>query len=272
VNPITSFIKRYPQVVFWAIAYIVNWGGWIMYMLFPSDLWQLAIWGIALGGLFVTAVADGRSGVKEYFSRIVRWRVGVQWYAVALLLPLAIRFAALGLNILSGAEMTASFQLPPWSEFAAAFLFIFFTISLGEEPGIRDFSLPRFMNARSAIAASLVIGVLHAIWHLPLFVFAGDPPIIIVMIIAGSVVFTWLFNNTKGSVLLAMLFHASVDVWTPLFNPLFSGADAQRQTLWLVGLYLAFAVLITILTGRELGRKPRRTMEAIPADQPLAAK
>lgn len=271
MNSITSFIRRYPQAVFWAIAYIVNWGGWILYMFFPSDLWQLAIWGIALGGLFVTAVADGRSGVGEYLSRIVRWRVGIQWYAVALLLPLAVRFAALGLNILSGAEMTAGFQLPPWSDFAAGFLFIFFTISLGEEPGFRGFSLPRFMNTRSALAASLIIGVLHAIWHLPLFVFAGDPPIIIVMIIAGAIVFTWLFNNTKGSVLLAMLFHASVDVWTPLFNPLFSGADAQRQTIWLVALYAALAVLLVLLTSKELGRKPDMAAQRLAADQPLGA-
>ena len=237
MNAIASFIKRYPQAVFWGIAYVLNWGGWIMYMLYPSDLWQLLIWGVALGGLFVTAVADGRSGVKVFLSRIVRWRVHIKWYAVALLLPLAVRLTAFGLNLLTGAQMATSFTFPPWQDFLAAFLFIFFTISLGEEPGFRGFSLPRFMTARTAVMASLIVGVLHAIWHLPLFVFGGDPPIIFLLVIFGSFIFTWLFNNTKGSVLLVMLFHASVDVWTPIFNPLFTGAEAMRQTYLMIAVY-----------------------------------
>jgi membrane protease YdiL (CAAX protease family) len=271
MNPITSFVKRYPQAVFWGIAYAVNWGGWILYMLFPSDLWQFMIWGVALGGVLVTAIVDGRSGLRTYFSRIVRWRVGIQWYAVALLLPLVVRLAAFGLNVLTGAVMTSSFQLPAWPELVTGFLFIFFTISLGEEPGFRGFSLPRFLTVRTAVAASLIIGVLHAIWHLPLFVFAGDPPIIALLVIAGSFIFTWLFNNTKGSVLLAMLFHASVDIWTPIFNPLFTGADAQRQTIWLVVAYSAVAILLVVLTGKELGRKPEAATETITTvDQPLA--
>lgn len=272
MNSIASFIKRYPQAIFWAIAYILNWGGWIMYMFFPSDLWQFLIWGVALGGAFVTVVADGRSGLKEYLSRIVRWRVGIQWYLVALLLPLAVRLAALGLNLLTGADMTASFQFPPLTDFAAAFLFIFLSISLGEEPGFRGFSLARFLNTRSAVAASLIVGVLHALWHAPLFVFAGDPAITTsILVIAGSFIFTWLFNKSKGSVLIVMLFHASVDVWTPIFQPLFSGADAQRQTIWLVAVYVAVAILLILLTGKELGRKPDTSTQTVTADQPLAA-
>jgi membrane protease YdiL (CAAX protease family) len=270
MNPITSFIKRYPQAVFWGIAYVLNWGGWILYMLFPSDLWQFLIWGVALGGLLVTAIVDGRGGLKEYLSRMVRWRVGIQWYAVALLLPLALRLAAFGLNLLTGAHMAASFQFPPLSDFLAAFLFILITISLGEEPGFRGFSLPRFMMARTAVMASLIVGVLHAIWHLPLFVFAGDPPIIFLFVIIGSFIFTWLFNNTKGSVLLVMLFHASVDAWTPIFNPLFTGAEAMRQTYLLIAVYGVVALLIVLLAGKELGRKPARLDSVGRADQPLA--
>jgi CAAX protease family protein len=272
MKAIANFIRRYPQAVFWAIAYGVFFGGYVMYMLFPSDLWQYLIWGVALGGLFVTAVADGRSGVKVFFSRIVRWRVGIQWYAVALLLPLVLRLGAYGLNILFGAQPTTSLQLPPWPELIGSFLFIFFTVSLGEEPGFRGFALPRLLIGRTAIAASLILGVLHAFWHLPLFLFAGDPPLqTILIVISGSVIFTWMFNHTRGSVLLAMLLHASVDLWTPVFNPLFSGTEAMRQSIWLTALYVLTAILIALLAGRELGRKLVIAAQPVAQDQPLAA-
>jgi membrane protease YdiL (CAAX protease family) len=269
MNAIASFIKRHPQAVFWGIAYVLNWGGWIMYMMFPSDLWQLLIWGVALGGLFVAAVVDGRSGVKEFLSRIVRWRVGLQWYAVALLLPLAVRLAAFGLNLLTGAQMATAFQLPSWTDFLASFVFIFLTISLGEEPGFRGFSLARYLTTRTAVMASLIVGVLHAIWHLPIYVFGGDPPITFIMVIFGSFIFTWLFNKTKGSVLIMMLFHASVDVWSPIFNPLFTGAAAMRQLYLLIALYGAVALLIVLLTGKEMGRKPAPSVESAPVGAPV---
>ena len=269
MNAIATFIKRHPQTVFWGLAYVLNWGGWIMYMFFPSDMWQFLIWGIALAGAFVTVVADGRSGLKEFLSRIVRWRVGIQWYVVALFLPLAVRLAAFGLNLLTGAQMATSFVFPPWQDFLAAFLFIFLTISLGEEPGFRGFSLPRFMVARTAVMASLIVGVLHAIWHLPIYVFGGDPPITFLLVIFGSFIFTWLFNNTKGSVLLAMLFHTSVDVWSPIFNPLFTGADAMRQLYLLIAIYGVVALVIVLLTGKEMGRKPAAALPTAPASEPL---
>ncbi len=273
MNPITSFIKRYPQAIFWGIAWSTWFFGWYMSSKYPSDLWFLFIYGPFLTGALVTAIADGRSGLKTFFSRMVRWRVGIKWYAVALFLPLVIRLAAFGLNILSGATMPTNIHLPTWNELIAAFLFpSFLLIALGEEPGFRGFALPRLLVGRSALAASLILGVLHAIWHIPLFIFGSDPPIIVVMVISGAVLNTWLFNNTNGSVLLAMLLHASIDLMVGIFNPLFSGADAERYLLMQAVVFVAIAVLLPILTGRELGRKPETTMETMIADQPLMAK
>ena len=234
MNSMTSFIKRHPQVTFWGIAYFTFFVGFLMYVLYPSDLWQLLIWGSFLGGALVTGIADGRSGLKTYFSRIVRWRVGLKWYAVALFLPLIMRLAAFGLTIASGANLSTNIQWPAWPDLIFEFFIVFFIIALGEEPGFRGFALPRLMVGRSALAASLILGGLHAIWHLPLFVTGSEPPIIILIIISGAVLITWLFNHTQGSVLMIMLLHASVNLWVGVFNPLFSGADAARQTTWLV--------------------------------------
>ena len=266
----TSFFKRYAQVIFWAIAWATSFIGWYMSSLYPSPLWGFMIWGPFIGGALVTMLADGRQGTKTYFSRIVRWRVGIQWYAIALLLPVALRLAALGLNIISGATVTATPQFMSGEDLIFELIFIVFFISLGEEPGFRGFALPRLLIGRSALAASLILGVLHAIWHLPLFLFNGDSPISVPIIISGAVFFTWLFNHTNGSVLIAMLLHASVDISLLFFNPLFIGADAVRQTVWLVVVFVAAATLLVIVTGRELGRKPEAradnlSLEAMPA-------
>lgn len=273
MNPITSFIKRYPQGVFWGIAYVTGNVGYVLSRLYPSDLWQFFVWGVFLGGVFVTAIADGRSGLRVYFSRIVRWRVALKWYVVALFLPVLINLAAIGLNIVSGAEMETNIQLPSAPQVVAFFVMIFFFISLGEEPGFRGFALPRLLIGRSALSASLILGVLHAIWHLPLFIGGEMSPFSTTLIIlAGAVMFTWIFNNTHGSVLIAMLFHTMVDLSVAYFEPLFSGANAQNLSIWQMVMYVATASLIVVLTGRELGRKPEAEVDMRATEQPAMAR
>ncbi len=100
MNAITSFIKRYPEATFWMIAWLTFLIGNVL-----GGLWFLLIYGSFLDGWLVTAIADCMSGVKTYFSRIVRWRVGIQWYAVALLTPSVLHLVGAGLNILTGARL-----------------------------------------------------------------------------------------------------------------------------------------------------------------------
>ena len=275
MNTITPFIKRYPQVTFWALAWSTWFLAHVLFEIYPSDLWNLVIYSPFLIGVLVTAIADGRSGLKIFFSRIVRWRVGLKWYAVALLTPPVLYLAAAGLNVLSGATIATDIQWPVWSEFITGILiFSFLMIALGEEPGFRGFALPRLLVGRSALAAGLILGVLHAIWHLPTF-FGGDVIAIlstILIIISGAILNTWLFNHTNGSVLLAMLLHVSIDAVSGdigLLKLLFSGADFARQAVWLAVVYAGVAILLPILTGKELGRKPEAAMDMMAAAQPL---
>jgi membrane protease YdiL (CAAX protease family) len=282
MNAITSFIKRYPQGVFWAIACVTFWTAAFIGF---EGLWGLLIYGVFLGGAFVTGIVDGRRGLKDFFSRMVRWRVGLKWYAVALLLPPLLHLVTFGLNIATGAALPTNLQWPAWTAILAVFFWPgLLGIALAEEPGFRGFALPRFLANRSALAAALIVGLLHALWHLPFFVgmLAEGYPIgilaQILIIVSGSVFFTWILNNTNGSVLMAMLLHASVDVFggegKPLtFGPLFSGfseVDMVRQHVLQAVVFVAAAVLIIILTKFALGRKPEATM-VVAANQPTAA-
>jgi uncharacterized protein len=116
-------------------------------------------------------------------------------------------------------------------------------------------ALPRFLVGRSALAASLILGVSHTIWHLPNFLTGDDSLLVILVIISGAVLNTWLFNHTNGIVLIAMLLHASVNLWVGFFNPLFSGLAADMQNVWLAVAYVGMAILLHLLAGSDLGRK-----------------
>jgi membrane protease YdiL (CAAX protease family) len=283
MNAITSFIKRHPQVTFWTIACATF---WTAAFLQGAGLWGLLIYGTFLGGAFVTGVVDGRSGLKEYFSRIVRWRVGLKWYAVALLLPPVLHLVTFGLTIAAGAALPTSPQWPALTDILAVFLFPgLFGIALAEEPGFRGFALPRFLASRTPLAAALIVGLLHTLWHLPFLVGALSEGYLIgilknvLVIVSASVFFTWLLNNTNGSVLIALLLHASDDLFSGegqalTFGPLFSGfsaADFARQDLLQGIVFAATAILIIVLTKFALGCKPEAAMDVMSVEPATAA-
>jgi membrane protease YdiL (CAAX protease family) len=278
MSSITNFIKRYPQAAFWIIAWASWFLGWFLFVMYPSDLWNLIIYTPFLTGILVTAIADGRSGLKTFFSRIVRWRVGIQWYAVALFTPAVLYLIAAGLNVLSGASIATNIHLPPMGDLITGIaIFSFLMVALGEEPGFRGFALPRLLVSRSAIAAALIFGVLHAIWHLPTFLEGNVTTIgtTVLIILSGAVLNTWLFNHTNGSVFMAMLLHTSIDVVSGdvgILKGLFTGADLERQAIWMAVAYAGMAILLPILTGKELGRKPETAMEPMAVEQPVLAR
>jgi membrane protease YdiL (CAAX protease family) len=268
MSSITGYINRHPQTSFWIIACGTFYLAFLGYMMVPSDAWQLAIYFTFIGAIIVTAIADGRTGLRTFFSRIVRWRVNVVWYAVALFLPLLINLTAVGINLALGGQISSPFQLSLLPALIPQFIYAFFVIAPGEEPGFRGFALPRLLIGRTALSASLILGVLHVLWHLPLFVFGLDSPMTILIVMAGAIINTWLFNKTNGSVLLNMLLHASVDTCFEIFNPMFTEAAAVRQGVILMLVFVAVGVLLWLVSGSELGRRRGATMEADAMDQP----
>jgi membrane protease YdiL (CAAX protease family) len=184
------------------------------------------------------------------------------------LTPFVFAAIAFGLNILTGAQISG--KLPALGD--AAVLFILFLLTnAGEEPGFRGFSLPGFMKNHSAFTASLLVGVLHAIWHLPLFI-AGQMPLVdFLQPLCAAFLFTWIFNHTNGSVFLAMLLHAANDVAGGFFGSVFIGADASRFHIYEAGVFVIMVILLRIFAGRELGRKREACMDTLPAEQPAMA-
>jgi uncharacterized protein len=254
-----SAVRRHPLVVFFVLAYALSWWPWILY---AFDLSPLPIVGFGpfLAAIVVLAVTRGKAGVMALLRRMVRWRVSPVWYAVALLLPIAITVAATVLNVLFGAQAPSSAELSGWSGLVPGFFVLLLVPGFGgawEEPGWRGYALPRLQVGRSALLASLILGLLWAFWHLPLMVVGEVNWSDIVLVIAASVVFAWVFNSASGSVLIAMVMHAMNNTISgSFFGPMFSGADSVRESWLLAALWVAVAIVVVVATGPEhLSRK-----------------
>src|SRR5918995_1453556 len=172
-----GLIRRYPLASFFVLAYALSWWPAILYAL---DLTPQPIVGFGpfLAALVVLAITQGKTGVLTLLRRMVRWRVGLRWYAVALLLPVAIALAAAVFTVLLGAQAPSAVELGGWRSLFSTFLILLLIPGLGgtwEEPGWRGYALPRLQTGHSALFASLILWVAILVWHLPLMV-VGEVP------------------------------------------------------------------------------------------------
>lgn len=243
--------ERYPLGVFTVLACALTWA------LLPLAAQQPIVGVVALLGPAVaaltTAVLSGGDAVVRLRERVVRWRVSWRWYLVALLLPLPISLLAVLVQQRLGAS--GPIALAPLSLLGM----VVFVMVLGEEIGWRGFALPLLMERVGPTMASLVLGVIWACWHLPLFVMASMPqygtPFLAYTIytIALSVLLTFLALRTRGSVVIATLFHGAVNTFI-LVNE--SATAVQRG--WGNAVAFGGAALLVMAWG-GLQRGPHRT-------------
>src|ERR671913_1100075 len=248
---ITAFVKRHQLVAFFVLAYALTWP--LIPLVTVSPLWGFpALFGPALAAVIVSAVTDGRPDLRDLLGRLVRWRVGARWYAVALGLPMVLALTAAGLHLLLGARATVDFGG------LSVLNFVVFFLIVGEELGWRGYALPRLLAQRSALAASLILGVLWGAWHLPTFFVAGAPQYglpfsaFVLLTMAYSVVIGWIFIHTRGSVLISTLLHGSINFSQGFF---LGGMDPAREYWLLAAVYGASALGVALAFGANLSRK-----------------
>jgi uncharacterized protein len=270
-----SLVKRYPIITFFVLAYALSWWGGILYTI-NHDLPPVASFGPFLAALVVLAITHGKAGVLGLLKRMVRWRVGPAWYAAALGLPVAITLCATVLNVLLGAQAPSAAELGGWSGLLPTFFILLLIPGFGgawEEPGWRGYALPQLQTGRSALSASLILGVLIAGWHLPLMVVGQVHYSDIVTIMGAVVVFNWVFNNANGSVLIIMLMHATNNAISGTFIfPMFSGADSVRLGWLLAAVWCAVAIVVVVVYGpQHLSHRHRKQEEPVQPEASTAA-
>jgi membrane protease YdiL (CAAX protease family) len=260
MDTITAFVKRHPLIAFFALAYAITWA--LVPLVSISFAFPvLGLFGPALAAIAVTAIVEGSSGVKALLGRAVQWRAGWPWYVVAVGLPIALGLAVAGLHRLMGGSANAGPGDP------LALIAILALLVVGEEIGWRGFALPRLQARFGALGASLVLGVLWAAWHLANTAIPGLErygyafPAFALFVVAQTVLFTWIANHTRGSVLLAWLFHAAINV----AGSQFAIGDPVRQW-WLSGAVFGVVALVVLaFQGADLGsRVEKREMQREP--------
>jgi membrane protease YdiL (CAAX protease family) len=246
----TAFLRRlfreHPLVTFLPLAFALSWYPWLIALAQgrstgPNPLGPFA------AALLVTAIGLGWRDVKAQLARLVRGRVALRWYALALGLPVALVAACVGINAAFGAPWPTAAQLAGWPELVEKFLFIFLFIALGEEPGWRGFLLPRLAQRLGWQRASLVLGVIWAVWHVPLLggeIGADRIVPFLIGVVAAAYVLTWLFAGTGGSVLLPMLMHATVNTVGAGFAFQFVAGAAQTRLWWINAVVWSIAAAV----------------------------
>jgi membrane protease YdiL (CAAX protease family) len=206
-----------------------------------------------LVAVLVVATTDGGGGVRALLGTLARWRVRPGWYLAAIGIPVAAGIAAAGCGLALGStprvDLAGVLPLAP----------VIVLFAAGEELGWRGFLLPQLLGRMPVIPTALVLGVIHAAYHAPLWVAAAMPApaysfvSFSVTSLAFGVLFTWLYLGTARSVLLTTLFHGSINV---AGNAFFGGMPSGRLD-WLLPLsYWAFAVAVIAWTGTSLVRPP----------------
>lgn len=259
MSNLLGLARRHQLTSFFVLAYAFSWWAWIWYQLDPEHVdAPILPLGPLLAALVMLALVGGRPAIRQWLAKIVHWRVPPIWYAVALLGPPALTGVAVAINLAAGASVVPDRAVPGLSGWAVQFVFVLLWIGLGEEPAWRGYALPRLLAGRTALAAALLLGVLHAIWHLPLFgveydLAANGVPWAITVLCA-AVVITWMWLHTGGSLLLPVLLHTANNsaafVWR-----WFAGPD-QLQLWWIsAGLWVAATAAIVVVTGPRLARQ-----------------
>lgn len=251
MNTIRSFTQNHALITFFGLAYALSW--W-------PNLFGMGTnnpFGPLLAALLVVWLSDGKAGLAAFWKYCSRWRGPWGWYVLAIVLPFAVNLAAAALTVALGAPYPSQESILRWPELFITFpLYLIVFGPLGEEPGWRGFAMPRLQAGRSALVASLILGLLIAIWHLPLVAGGQQSATILLAIVAVQVVYTWLANHVEGKVLIVMLAHAAQGgLGGEYFGPMFSGEYAQMETWMLVVVQCVVAVVIVAFTGVRLTRR-----------------
>lgn len=210
--------------IFFICAFAATWGiglvGLIVPRVFPSapafshtsPFFWLAAYSVSLLGIGMTAYYDGAAGLRRLFGRLLPWRTGPQWYVIV--------FGGYGLITFSAWYVARMFGAAPASMPGARAVLIGLAATLvfdvgpvGEEFGWRGFALPRILEKYSPPVGTLILGTVHALWHIPLFFIASASqshlsfPLFVTGTLSMAIIDTWLYLRTGANLLLAILVH-----------------------------------------------------------------
>lgn len=235
---------------FFFYTFVLSWLGFVFSAALPritSVVFLFAIFMPAFVAIWLTGTTEGEAGLQSLFARVIEWRAGLRWYVFAIGFMLAIRLAAAAIHRLAIGRWP-QFGAVDWLVVATSIV-VSMPVQAGEEIGWRGYALPRLGARFGYGAGSAILGALWALWHLPVFfMLPGNGnyhqsfPLFFAGVIPLSIAMGWLFVNTKGSVLLAMLMHSAVNNTHDIVQSGYAAVSPFSLNTTLVG-WLTIALL-----------------------------
>jgi len=268
MTTIRTFIKRYPLLSYFVLVFAISWGG--MLIAAGPDGFQSGrefgfsyvamLAGPCVAGIVLTGLLYGRTGLSELLSRLLKWRVDVRWYAVAILTaPLLFMAVLLGLSLASPEFIPRIFTDKDkvfllWYSVVAGLM-----VGIFEELGWTGFAVPTMRQRYGVLDTGLIVGFMFAAWdflvvfwmsdvnstagRLPMAIFM--PTVLFTWLPAYRVLMVWVYERTNGSLLLAMLMHTSlIAFWTSL-----TPRVTTLTGMPLVTYYLVFTAALWMIIG-----------------------
>lgn len=278
-----GWLKKNPVPAFFVLTFAIAWSIWLpLGFLVPENpfLSLPGAWAPTISAVILTGLTEGKDGVRKFLKRLLHWRVGLGWYLIVLFGVAIIACLAIGVGKFLGIAAPASSLpngLPP--NMLPAFLPVIFLINifaggpLAEDIGWRGYILPKMREGMTALHASLVIGVIWAIWHLPYFIFpawrsaVGDIPFFwfALLTTSWSVLFAWVYVNTE-SILMPVLFHAAINTTLGTLGVLGqSNGDLIPLMLNTLFTWIVVAVVVA-LYGQDLKRSDSIYVDQVSTD------
>jgi membrane protease YdiL (CAAX protease family) len=264
---LVAFVKRHPVISMSILTLLFAWPGLIWEALYsrglvptqsPIVLSLLIGWVPGLAAIVVTAILAGRAGVRELLGRFLIWRLGIRWYLVGFFLLAAIILGGIGLQVLFGGAMPIiPAAASAWWEVSLSFVILIVVGSLlnTEEMAWRGFVLPKLQTRYGALAASILITIPESLLHLPYF-WNRDVDFyqtvgvfwFTAFAVAAVFIYTFVFNKTKGSLLIVTIMHASQNAWSNLLSD-----NTLRPFQFTVAVVWMIAIALIFITKGQLG-------------------
>jgi uncharacterized protein len=268
-----ELLRSHPLISFFVMAFAISWAYVIAFLI----VWPLPdtivtdtpeLLGPVVAGFLMTAVMGGRTGVRQLLRRFVMWRVRAVWYLYALVAIPALYF--IGVALVPGA--LGSFKAPSlsiWLLYPVLFIVVMVLDGpLLEEPGWRGFALPLLQVRWGPLVGTLILGVMWGAWHAPQYftktfaaanggLSASGVIVFVLATVSFSVLITWAFNHTAGSLLIAILIHTAINFTQAFTSDLFPAAAYNEVVP--VAVFGTAAVIVVIATRGRLGFKEVKT-------------
>ncbi len=259
-----DWIQRRAVTSYVLLAYGITWLLALPLVLAYNGFLQIGVpfviqyvlpYGPLLSALIVTWARNGMTGLREIFSRMSKWRIRPIWILTALFSVWVLYFTSVLMLMFMGQpwpdlSVFGEVMYLPYLTFLGSWALWIFTYGIGEETGWRGFLLPQLQTKYNALVSSLILSIIWAGWHIPMFLYnenlmAMGPFGIfgwVIGLMFGAVLMTFIYNNTEGSILMTAIWHGTFNLFTAAVD------QAAGVTSGIISMLVMFwAVLIVIV-------------------------